>query len=229
MADDALPPNDNPRLEEAGQDWFTSNLKWIGLGTAVLVVAGLTVAWWLNREKTIQTESIHAAYAGATAGEWDKVIEDYPDSAGALIAAFRAAEEAKREDRFEEAAQYYGKIPAMVPNSPFSKMAEFARAGCLEAAGQIEEAQTIYEGIHSQRPDHPYLGGAVMGLARIEAKQGNSLAARELLADYLAGHSQVPGQPMDPFVPGCQELMSRLPKPQLPASDPAPQEEDSAK
>ena len=51
----------------------------------------------------------------------------------------------------------------------------------------------------------------------------------ELLADYLAGHSQVPGQPMDPFVPGCQELMSRLPKPQLPASDPAPQEEDSAK
>lgn len=230
MSEDASPPNDTLRLEESGEDWFTANLKWIGLGVVLLVAAGLTGSWWLSQQKAMEADSLKAAYDGATATDWDQVIEKYPQSAGALISAFRAAEEAKREERFEEAAGYYGKIPALAGDNPFSRLAEFAQAGCLEAAGLLDEARALYQNIHGQRPDHPYLGGAVMGLARIEAKQGNSLAARELLADYLASHTQVPGQPADPFISGCQELMSSLPAPE-PAAGPEPeaQEEDSAR
>jgi predicted negative regulator of RcsB-dependent stress response len=231
MSDDAIPPSDSPRLEEAGQDWFTANLKWVGLATVILLAAGLTIAWWLSQQESLQAASLESAYAAATANEWEKVIQDYPQSAGALVSAFRAAEEAKRENRYEEAAGYYAQVLKIAPDSPFSRMAEFAQAGCLEAAGLIDQALPLYENIHSQRPDHPYLGGAVIGLARIEAKQGNTLAARELLADYLASHSQVPGQPLDPFVPGCQELMAQLPKPELasPTPEPAVQEDNSAR
>ncbi len=221
MSEDIQVPHDQLRLEESGQDWFTANLKWIGLAVVLLVAAGLGGSWWLNQQQTLQADSLAAAHAGATADDWDRVIETYPATPGALISAFRAAEEAKRENRFEEAAGYYGKVIGITPESPFSRLAEFAQAGCLEAAGQLEEARELYQNIHGQRPDHPYLGGAVMGLARIEALQGNALAARELLADYLANHSQVPGQPQDPFVAGCQELMSKLPTPPAPESDPA--------
>jgi len=223
MSEEVRPPQDTPRIEEATEDWFADNLKWIALGTVAVVLACVGVVWWLHEEESERIASLQAADTATTAGEWMEVVENYPETPGAVVAGLRAADEAEKEGRFDEAADFYRQVIAMEPDGPFADAAELAEATCLEAAGRMDEALAGYEAIYTQRPDHPFRGGAVLGMARIESAQGNAMAARELLADYLAGQSQVPGQPTDPFVMRCRQLMQQLPKTELQSPPTAPE------
>jgi tetratricopeptide (TPR) repeat protein len=146
---------------------------------AALVLIVLAVLVW-NQSRVYESEETL----------WRDTIAKNPTS---WMAQTNLGRYLVREERFEEAAEAYGRVFAIRPDT---HRAHIGRAGALLKLGREREAEEHFETALELRPD---LYGAHQALARLSWKRGDRAAA---IAHYEAMIAIAPENPNGHFLMG---------------------------
>ncbi|MDR2463483.1 MAG: hypothetical protein LBD30_06855 [Verrucomicrobiales bacterium] len=157
------------------------------IASAIIIVSvtGAAVWYWHQKQQTGEAAAGALANAG-DAAQLQQVADQYPDSAAGASALLRLAADCQEKQDYAGAAELYDRYLQKNAKSPLAPAAQFAQAGCLQAAGQKAAAQAAYLAIISAKPSNPYAGGASVALARIYWAEHNPGAARQTLTDFIS-------------------------------------------
>lgn len=219
--------SDEPIILEDSLDELWNQYKNLILGGAVvLCLAGVIGAWvWI--EHTATYESAMKEYtSSSTPDVWKVVIEKYPGTPFAAQSLLQLANEAAGKTDFIQAADLYRKFQNQFPSHPACPAADYARAACLDYAGEKDKAMNAYRAILATRPEHAMSGQATVGLAKIYMDQKLYANARQVLNEFLAG------VPRGSMVNEVRALLAKVdeaaPAPPAEATTEAPQKEASS-
>lgn len=156
-----------------------------------LIGAALILAVWtgIRTRRETRERDATALFAGARAPEQlESVIDRYPETRAAPLAALRLGALLARSGRWEEALAVYEAFSRDSPDHVFRPAADLNRALCLESLGRPEEAARAYADFERDHPGHFLHGPAVLGRGRSEELAGRLEAARAIYEDFLAAN-----------------------------------------
>lgn len=179
---------EDPRIIDNTEIFFTKNLYPIIALIALLFVLVCAGTWWVVQQKATE-EKAFALYSGAKTPE-DKlaVITAYPKSKAAALALIELAQKEGESKNYDAALAHYRTFLKNFPKHPFTDSVTLAVAITLENAGKFSESQAAYADIIAAKPEHAFTGAASIGLARIYLQENKLLAARQALSDFISAH-----------------------------------------
>ncbi|HOC54959.1 MAG TPA: tetratricopeptide repeat protein [Verrucomicrobiota bacterium] len=172
--------------------WFEANKKPAIVGTVVVLVAALIIAFVLYRRNATEVAASEAlskvpmsqvsagGSSGITADAYLKVASTYPKSSAAARAVLQAGGILFAEGKYPEAKAQFERFRREYASSPFLGQALLGIASCLNAQGQTNEAMTAYKELIDRRPGDSTLSQARFALARLHEAQNEPEKARNL-------------------------------------------------
>lgn len=171
--------------------WLEENRKRLIVGFVIAVVVGLGIAFY--RWKSDQTEwAANAALlklrpasspaertTPAGASDYQKVVDQYPNTDAAERALLLAAGASFTENKYSEAQAQFERFLKENGGNPLAPTAAYGKAASLEAQGKFDEALSAYQNVLTQHPRSTVVTDTRFAIARLyEAKKQPDLALK---------------------------------------------------
>jgi tetratricopeptide (TPR) repeat protein len=210
---------DQPRIIEDSIKFASKYRIHIAIAVGILVVIAMVTGFWIQNQETRRHEARALLVNSDNDAGWLEIIRKFPDTPAGAEAYIKLAQNAHDQQSYEDALDYYERFIEEFPMHPVRPAAEYARALCLEGLGNTDEAEASLVAIKSE-PGHPYAGGASVALARIYLQKDDTLAARQVLSDFIATDQS------SAFLGDARQMLRTLPLPQVPATEPVTEESE---
>ncbi len=162
-------------LLESSAAW--GRYKYIVLGAVALLVLALVGSELYRNAQSRTAEAASAGLNGAkTIGEYQKVIDTYPNTLAAGNAYLLMARDQTEAKDFAGAAATWQTFAEKFPKHPQAGAALLARGNALEAQGKLDEARAVYQQVSTS-----HAGDYVAPLARVS--EATLLTAQRKLED----------------------------------------------
>ncbi len=158
--------------------------------TVALAVAVVTLGVKLaaNRKTSSVTNAAVAFAQAQTIEDLDEIVRRHGSTPSAPLAYMALAKAHFDSGNYDMALGKYMEFKSKFPGHPLGLSAELNRFACLEARGQIQEAQMGYEEFMKSHPEHYLTAEATFGKARCLEKQGMWEQARTIYEDYMVAN-----------------------------------------
>jgi tetratricopeptide (TPR) repeat protein len=158
--------------------------------TVVLAVVVVTLGIRLvsSRKEASLTNAAVAFAQAQSITDLENVISDYGSSPSAPLAYVSLARAYFDTGDYDMALSKYMEFQSKFPEHPMAVSVELNRVACLEARGQIQEAQMGYEEFIKKHDEHYLASEAKFGMARCFEKQGLWAKARTIYEDYMVAN-----------------------------------------
>ncbi|MGM0428246.1 MAG: tetratricopeptide repeat protein [Thermodesulfobacteriota bacterium] len=186
-------------------------LKLIGLGLAVVVVAYLSVYTYLQHVDKKGQEAYNLAYdilAQEKGPEglpenlqqleqrFQTVIDEYGRSEAARLALPQVGHIKFMEGDYDQAIAYYQRFADKISGTmEYQGLNSLALAACYEAKGEFQKAIDILTPVINSR-DNPFQETAMLSLERVYRLAGQDQKATALLKEFVEKYENSPFYPM---------------------------------
>ena len=148
-------------LMEGSAVW--ERYKFIAVGAVALLILALVGSEFYRNSQLRTAEAASAQLdAAKTIGEYQKVIDTYPNTLSAANAYLLIARDQTDAKDFAGAAATWQTFVEKFPKHPQAAAGLLARGNALEAEGKLDEARTIYQQVATS-----YAGDYAAPLARM--------------------------------------------------------------
>lgn len=195
-------------------NFFTDHareLRYIGLGIAVVIVGYLSVYTYLRHVDNKGQEAYNLAYDMLTQSEnpaetaentekpealFQKVIDEYGRSEAARLALPQVAHIQFVEGHYEEAIAHYQKFAKEMSGAvAYEGLNSLALAACYEAQGDYQKAVEVLTPVVDAK-DNPFRESAMLSLERVLRLDGQDQKAETLLKEFVKTYPNSPFSPM---------------------------------
>lgn len=185
-------------------------LKYVGLGLAVVVVAYLSIYTYMRHVDNKGQAAYNLAYntlAQAQGPEgipkdlqepekrFQEVIDQYGISKAARLALPQVAHIKFLEGDYDAAILYYRRFGKEVSKPQYEGLNSLALAACYEAKGAYEKAVDILTPVINA-PGNPFKETAMLSLERIYRLGGQDQQANAILEEFVEKYPTSPAYPM---------------------------------
>jgi tetratricopeptide (TPR) repeat protein len=177
---------DEPRIvNEPTNDFWQTFQKPILIGTAALFLIAGIIAWNWNQKRINEERATNLFLSSSTPESWLSIVNEYPNTSVAADCLLNLAVHARSEEKFQQAANYYTRFVENFPKHPTVPAVELAIALSWEADKNTSAARAAYQNIINTKSEHPFLGRASIGLAKLEQQDGHLDRAKQILKEFL--------------------------------------------
>lgn len=192
MAEQPLLPNEREISYEHIHLWFERNKTRVVAMSFLLIAFAVGFAIW--KYQTDQAEQkARTAFAQAKSPEMiEKIIQDYPQSPSAAVAAMMLADIHFQKHEWEKANTLYQQVVDHFPKSNLVSAARYGLASVLEANHKISEALAAYKEIADKDPSSFQAPQALYATGRL-LEQSNQLdEARKVYEKFSIQYADQP-------------------------------------
>jgi TolA-binding protein len=150
------------------------------------VVAG--ILWYQRHVRATAQRASSMLTAAKTAKDFEAVVEEFGSTAVGPMAQLGLAKKHFDSGNYDLALAKYEEFKTKYPNDEWSAGAELGRLHCLEAKGQLAEADQGFVAFVAAHPDHFLTPEATLAHGRCLDKLGKFDEARAVYEEFMAAH-----------------------------------------
>ncbi|MBW1990227.1 MAG: tetratricopeptide repeat protein [Deltaproteobacteria bacterium] len=216
-------PDEFLTLSSRAVEWARDHQKEMIIATAVFALAGLLLvvgSWHFSRtrgramatyeraaatlERLDKEEAANPEAAKAATDQLERVIDQYPRTKAAAMAAMRLGAVAYKNGDYQKAEDWYRLAVKKFSGDPLAKtLAQNGLAHALEGAGKLEQALARFEAL-KEGPLSGVTQDAAFRAAMIHKKLGDAQKAAEALRNFVDTY------PQSPFARLAEEELAQL-------------------